>query len=245
VERIVTLNQIPGQPTEFRGTWIKHLTAIWIAPNGPERAKCRFKDEADFTPSIEAISRQSLTGELDRATNKLTISPRLIDCQGQTCEWIVPQPLKEAAIKEDIPPDLKFDLVYKDGQLIDAPQPNVSIVLRRTADLALEMTAITSARNAFWKAFDDSNFDAVVRMQASVSKATREQFAQLRTQTGRVVQANTTVILPASRLVPPGQTLARDTVLCVSQITLADARQVTQVLVLWKEDNQWKVAFLA
>jgi hypothetical protein len=89
VERKVNFVQIPGQTTEFRGIWTKHLTERWVAPSGPARARCRWGSEQDFSASIEGLSRQSLEGHLDVASGKLALASRLIDCQGKACDLLI------------------------------------------------------------------------------------------------------------------------------------------------------------
>jgi hypothetical protein len=153
--------------------------------------------------------------------------------------------MRAAAVLDSPPDEQRFALALIDGQLIDSPTPQQRVVLRRTGDIAADFGKASRVRDSVWSRYDNSEFDEFANLEASVFHPTRDQLAGLRSSTGRFIQRESNVILftrgPAN---PDGQG-TRDSVLYVSHVQGADGRQGVELLILWQEEGQWKIAFLS
>jgi hypothetical protein len=244
MERTVKLVPVPGQPQEFRGVWVLHLVAIWTAPSAPARLKCRWGSETEFRQSSEAVSRQSLTAHLDEHLPKLSVASRLIDCRGTACAQIVPEQTQLAALS-DKPEDARtFTLSFSGERLIDQDTPQHTVVLRRTGELAEVLMGAGPTRDLAWQRVDGSEFDAFEKMVAANGHPTLDEVTNLHASTGRILQRATNTSLVTTRPAQQSGADGQDSILFVSQVASDDGRQGTEIFVLVREGDQWKISLL-
>ena len=245
LNRMITLEPIPGNPTDFRGVWSLKIVAIWTSPSGAARLKCRWGSELEFRPSSEGLSRQSLTAHLNAAAGTLDVSSRLMDCRGIACNQIVTEEMQKGALSDNPRDAHPFVLTLFRGKLIDQIAPDHRTVFRRTGELSDLMIAAGPTRDLAWQHFDASEFVAFESMVLAGAHPFLDEVRKLREVTGRVVQRATVESFVATG--PPRSTSKDETdcILYLSQLTNGDGQQGMEILVLVREESQWKVSLLS